>query len=269
MKFLHANTGPAELDASPRSPNTRSASPAAACSRPANDLGRPAWAPSRWLAAEIRPPRLPSDSTFRDIEWQPVPGEPLPKAAPTSFEVSAEDCAGGKTAANRALVFFNDLYITQKETREDPAGRRFPRMSDSSPPGRHPRPAGHQRQRPGRDRPPPMRRGHREASTSQFTTTSNTATCSARCAGRRHPRWPSRRGQHFLQRLRRYPRQNRLAADSRRRQRPLDDAGTNPSGSHLRRPESLPPGDDSAKFKGAPPAALVTPGSRTRAGRDA
>jgi uncharacterized protein YfaS (alpha-2-macroglobulin family) len=77
---------------------------------------------------------LPGTSTieaaYRDITWKPAKGEPILSGA-YLLEVNTP-LRSGKLAGHRAMIFFNDLAVTQKRTPDDVLFKVI-RMSDASP----------------------------------------------------------------------------------------------------------------------------------------
>ena len=77
---------------------------------------------------------LPGTSTieaaYRDITWKPAKGEPMLSGA-YLLEVNTP-LRSGKLAGHRAMIFFNDLAVTQKRTPDDVLFKVI-RMGDASP----------------------------------------------------------------------------------------------------------------------------------------
>lgn len=81
------------------------------------------------------PGAVSTEPVFRDIRWRPAPDQPIPSGA-YLLEVHAptED---GRITGNRAMIFFNDIYVTQKRTPQDII-LKLSKMDDSTAvPGAH------------------------------------------------------------------------------------------------------------------------------------
>jgi uncharacterized protein YfaS (alpha-2-macroglobulin family) len=83
------------------------------------------------VASGIEPGTSAVEAVYGDLVWKPQAGQPMLSGA-YLLEVHAPVGDSGKVAAHRAVIFFNDLYITQKRT-SDEVILKLSRMADSTP----------------------------------------------------------------------------------------------------------------------------------------